>query len=132
MLLELGELRRQTQALASRAQRALRAASGEGDEAPEALRILARETRELSTRVGRLEGEASGVVAPLTDEQQSTLEAAKADSSPSLGYAYGAYRLALVELALSAPEQAIVQLIRALRSAEVGREPALLRSARAE
>ncbi len=68
-LLEIADLRRQTQDLSRRVQDAVREVPDDGD-APEDLRVLARETRELSSRVSRLEGEASGVVAPLTDEQQ--------------------------------------------------------------
>lgn len=70
-LLEIGALRREAADLASRVQRALRQASSGDQEPPETLTVLARETRELSTRISRLEGEASGVVGPLTDEQTS-------------------------------------------------------------
>jgi photosystem II stability/assembly factor-like uncharacterized protein len=70
-LLELGDLRRETAALAGRLRRAIQAAR-EGGEAPgEALVVLAREAGELASRTSRLEGEASGVVAPLTADQRS-------------------------------------------------------------
>jgi hypothetical protein len=79
MLLEIGELRRDAQALSRRAQQALRAARGsgeadeeaaEGDDAPpDALEVLARELGELTSRIGRMEGEASSIVGPLTGDQ---------------------------------------------------------------
>jgi hypothetical protein len=70
-LLELGTLRRETRALAGRAQVALR---GLGESAPAARRRdvteLARETGELAGRAGRLYGSATGEVAPLTELQR--------------------------------------------------------------
>ncbi len=78
MLLQIAELRRDAQALSRRVRQALQAAqdeSGGDDESEgpldEALEVLVRETRELASRVGRLEGEAEDIVGPLTGEQAS-------------------------------------------------------------
>jgi photosystem II stability/assembly factor-like uncharacterized protein len=73
MLLEIGAVRRQAGALARRVGEALEDA-GEEAENRGALEVLARETRELSSRIGRMEREASGIVGPLTGEQSSQWE----------------------------------------------------------
>lgn len=70
-LLELATLRRETRALAARAQTALR---GLSETEPSARRRdiaeLARETAELAARAARLYGSATGEVAPLTELQR--------------------------------------------------------------
>jgi hypothetical protein len=74
-LLELATLRRETRALAGRAQSALR---GLGESEPAARRRniteLARETGELASRAARLYGSATDEVAPLTGLQREQQE----------------------------------------------------------
>jgi hypothetical protein len=79
MLLEIAGLRRDARALSRRVQRALRDAQAEtegtdeemDDRSLEVLEVLRRETGELASRIGRLEGEAEDIVGPLTGEQAS-------------------------------------------------------------
>ncbi len=66
-LLELGSLRREAQALATRAGAAVR---GADTARVQTLAEVRRETSELVRRVGRLYGEASDVVQPLTAQQR--------------------------------------------------------------
>ena len=69
LLLEIGELRRSAQELSRRVGEAM-AEARRGDREPsDRLTVLARETNELASRVGRLEGEAAGIVGPLTEDQ---------------------------------------------------------------
>ncbi len=67
-LLDIGELRRRAQALSRRVAQAVSETRDEGGASDE-LTVLAREANELSSRISRLEGEASGIVGPLTGEQ---------------------------------------------------------------
>ena len=88
-LLEIGELRRRAQALSRRVAQAVSAARDDEGGASDELTVLAREANEFSSRISRLEGEASGIVGPLTGEQATqwqyylemiqTLEAEAAD-----------------------------------------------------
>ena len=85
-------MRREAQALSRRVGRALSEARRTDEGASDELTVLARETNELASRIGRLEGEASGIVGPLTGEQTTqrmfytrmleTLKAEAADILP--------------------------------------------------
>jgi len=70
-LLDLATLRRDTRALSRRVRAALEDASDGESEPPKDLVVLGRETGELASRARRLEGEAAGVVGPLTADQES-------------------------------------------------------------